>query len=483
MKLPVLTKTGQVIDAYGYSLCYHENEDFYIGFPDGHVKTICSTTHTDYSTWNELSRTLISPELELSSLPEEVVQLLLPGESLVKHVIDQSAGIIIYGGIALTNFKRAIVYGVYINPKVIERIRDVFLPVECGFCVLTADGVIREVAYTRDGSCKRSLERKNHIESWNDIIKVSCATSSHLLALKSDGTVLAEGYTDWNICKVNDWHNIIDVYCDHCTSYGLCEDGSTVSTGLIKENKSFHEVSMSKSYTSGLPHNISFEGMEHVLPIRFGTISWEENGRITLVHLDPAKVDNYETTLKIKRIIQSDEFDELFYIITDNGSTYEFYSHKGYGLHRVPELNNVIQSKKLIVLQENGQCWERMSTISGVQYLLVDNDVVDIGYGDEYFFRLYSDNHAEIEVYRNIRKYPQLHLAAIQAVYPTATHVIFLHKDGHVSFMGNNTKRCCNKLDKYTNVKKIIAEDDKTTLYLDDGRIVSIPPGKARDQA
>ena len=55
----------------------------------------------------------------------------------------------------------------------------------------------------------------------------------HLLTigLKSNGTVVAEGYDKEGACNVTNWSNIISVISDNGTSYGLKSDGTVLVTG------------------------------------------------------------------------------------------------------------------------------------------------------------------------------------------------------------------------------------------------------------
>lgn len=480
MKQSTKTKNGKIIEASGYNHIYRNDTDFYIGFPDGHAEAIQYSGKKPLPTWADVERTFIHPELELSSLPDTVVPLLAPGEKIIKHIIDRFDGQygmmknihIVYGGIILTNMNRAITYGEDRTEKVFEHVKDILYPRGCGLCVLYDNGTIREVEYVKQDIAHRSYDDIRIIESWTGITKIS-ASSYYFLALKDDGTVLSNNFSD----EVVSWHDVMDIYCGKTFSIGLCKDGSTVKTGHNLPDLSFREMIEDENKQVILdPSSVHFNTMDHVLPVFGGTIGWNDDGTIVHAHLQKSDPDMFTTNMKIKRIVQSDQFEDLFYVVDEKGNTYELLSYKYHEIRFIPELKNVIRSIRLLVLLEDGCVLERPYAFSGnPQYKLLYQNIIDIGYGDDYQYRHYEDQHVDIIVTRNSSKYPYSSLQNVKKVYPTPSHVIFLFHNGHVTYMGKNTNRCCKNLDQYVNIADIVAHDDTTVLTTSDGTTIRIP--------
>ncbi len=83
------------------------------------------------------------------------------------------------------------------------------------------------IALTKAGSLF-SYSATDDISAWEDIKEFS--VSSHILALKEDGTVLAMGSNNYNQCKVSDWENITHVFALPGVSYGIKEDKTVITT-------------------------------------------------------------------------------------------------------------------------------------------------------------------------------------------------------------------------------------------------------------
>ena len=71
------------------------------------------------------------------------------------------------------------------------------------------------------GQCK--------VSGWADMIAVA-ASERHTLGLRADGTVVATGDNSFKQCEVADWTNIIAIAADDIRSVGLRSDGTVLST-------------------------------------------------------------------------------------------------------------------------------------------------------------------------------------------------------------------------------------------------------------
>jgi alpha-tubulin suppressor-like RCC1 family protein len=55
--------------------------------------------------------------------------------------------------------------------------------------------------------------------------------SSHIVGLKTDGTVVAVGYEGWNACDTGDWYGIVAITAREKHTVGLKADGTVVAVG------------------------------------------------------------------------------------------------------------------------------------------------------------------------------------------------------------------------------------------------------------
>lgn len=88
------------------------------------------------------------------------------------------------------------------------------------------DGTVLQTKNNYDRAAVFSAE-----ELENVISVASGQGQQHILALKSDGTVIAKGDNISHQCDVEDWTDIIAVYAEDCVSIGLKSDGTVVHAG------------------------------------------------------------------------------------------------------------------------------------------------------------------------------------------------------------------------------------------------------------
>ena len=84
-----------------------------------------------------------------------------------------------------------------------------------------------------DGSivaCGNNENSQCNVGNWNDIIDI-VASSKHSIGLKADGTVVAIGNNDLEQCDVSEWENIICIEADGDNSYGIDCNGQLFVAG------------------------------------------------------------------------------------------------------------------------------------------------------------------------------------------------------------------------------------------------------------
>lgn len=102
-----------------------------------------------------------------------------------------------------------------------------YVQVECGCypMAVKADGTVKVFYW---GWSDANIDE---VSTWTDIKSVS-STWDHIVALKSDGTVVAAGSNAHSECDVEDWKDIVAVSAGMNFTLGLKSDGTVVAAGL-----------------------------------------------------------------------------------------------------------------------------------------------------------------------------------------------------------------------------------------------------------
>ena len=116
------------------------------------------------------------------------------------------------------------------------------------------------VAVTTDGKV-RIVGKKAHrytIGSWSNITGIS-VDSSHIVGVRADGTVVADGRNSEGQCNVSKWTNVIAVDTGRRFTIGLRADGTVIARGLNNnkqcETRSWRnivDISAGYEHTAGL---------------------------------------------------------------------------------------------------------------------------------------------------------------------------------------------------------------------------------------
>ena len=93
---------------------------------------------------------------------------------------------------------------------------------------LKSDGTVVATGRNGDGQCD--------VSDWKDIVAIS-AGDYHTVGLKSDGTVVATGDNDYGQCDVSGWRDIVAISARFDHTVGLKSNGTVVATGLNNEGQ------------------------------------------------------------------------------------------------------------------------------------------------------------------------------------------------------------------------------------------------------
>ena len=101
------------------------------------------------------------------------------------------------------------------------------------------------ICYGKLGDYKDAKEKC--FETWGRVTvreTISAGEYYHTVALKSDGTVVATGYTKYGACDVSDWTDIVAVATGNYHTVGLKSDGTVVATKYIEDEDEYVEKSL-----------------------------------------------------------------------------------------------------------------------------------------------------------------------------------------------------------------------------------------------
>lgn len=103
---------------------------------------------------------------------------------------------------------------------------------------LKSDGTVVMSRYKLKGI---NYDYSYDVSSWNDFIAISKSSTS-LLGLKRDGTVVATGNNESGQLEVSGWHDIVAIAAGDWISIGLKSDGTLVIAGKTEEGVAMPDI-------------------------------------------------------------------------------------------------------------------------------------------------------------------------------------------------------------------------------------------------
>ena len=195
---------------------------------------------------------------------------------------------------------------------------------ECKIVAVKSNGTVVATGKNKYGEC--------NVSEWTDIVSVS-TNVNHTVGLRSDGTVVATGSNDNNQCDVSEWKDIVKVVASIRATYGLTNNGTIISTEKKFENitnwKDVIDIKVSGSLIYGLTsygkilksgqENPKLEMYDNIVNINMnnlGLIATKVNGSIARLYVE--KMEEYSGTgyLDWKNVIYTN--NEIGIIGIDN---------------------------------------------------------------------------------------------------------------------------------------------------------------------
>ena len=125
----------------------------------------------------------------------------------------------------------------------------------------------REIAFKeQEAHKKRQQEEAKKVATlrprYNYASGLIASSSSHIVVVRPDGTVVATGSNDYGQCNVSKWRNVIAVHCDSFGTVGVTSAGTVYYAGRNSENQAqccrwrgIKAVGIASSCVVGLRHD------------------------------------------------------------------------------------------------------------------------------------------------------------------------------------------------------------------------------------
>lgn len=123
------------------------------------------------------------------------------------------------------------------------------------------------VAVTRS---KYKNDPRSLVANWNNI-KYLSAGFSHVVGVKTDGTVVACGENRFGQCNVSAWKNVVSAQAYQTSTVGVLNNGDVIYTGDAHSLKTFHDIRrMDDYYKIGIRN-------DGTLAVADSFFAWKEN--------------------------------------------------------------------------------------------------------------------------------------------------------------------------------------------------------------
>lgn len=293
----------------------------------------------------------------------------------------------------------------------------------------------------------------------SDMLKTTIsAGESHIIGLKTDGTVIAMGDNSYGQCNVEDWSDIISISAGECHTVGLKSDGTVVAVGNNDDSQCNVEdwtdivlISAVDNYTIGLKTDGTVVAVSSNDFSKYDVGEWSDIVEISAGynHIVALKSDGTVVAVGYNNYGQCDveEWTDIVGIYA--GSNYTI-GLKSDGTVVAVGYNNY------------GQCdveeWTDIVAISiGAFYtvgLKSAGTVVAVGYN--------YDDQCDVEDWTDI-----------VAISAGKRHTIGLKSDGTVVVTGSNTYGQCD-VEEWSDIVVILATDYCSIGLKSDGTVVAV---------
>lgn len=317
---------------------------------------------------------------------------------------------------------------------------------------LIACGATHAVALMENGRVLCTAEEGTYAAtaSWTDVVDICCGVD-FTVGLRRDGRILAVGGARSLRRKLSRWHDVIGVFSnfDGTHVYGITVEGRLLSTRALPASVRAWRDLVSVAATDGTVCGVTRHG--EFLPRQFGHVPsdvrdpWTENHHLAVAvgdHHTACLQQNGTLLGRGKNDFGQTEIDWWIPLFDDFDA---FVDARRINPAQVAARDRSYQ-QRFTEAQRYGYrlaCGERMTAC-----LAVDGRVnVTAPFG-------------------GVKHWEQ-----VRAIACGGSHILALHRDGHVSADGNNVQDCC-RVDGWTHIKDIWAGKYYSLGLTEDGHML-----------
>lgn len=236
------------------------------------------------------------------------------------------------------------------------------------------------VALRADGTvyvgCNKgyNTNRFEDAASWTDIVAIETG-QSHLVGLKSDGSVVATGENSNGQCDVVGWNNVSKIYVNGSTTIAIKKDGSVLATGTISNYADLRKYNNVKDIIKD--RNNTYEVL-----YADGTSSCTDYVRNEVTDKIEQKSLNeiIENAGINDKVIKIGKYYAQYYVLTDAGDLFNLQANN-YNKWKADKMEENIVYLALDQLNQgtyyavdnNGQIWCNESAFTSDDWILTTN--------------------------------------------------------------------------------------------------------------
>jgi hypothetical protein len=135
-------------------------------------------------------------------------------------------------------------------------------------------------------------------DDWQDIVSVTVG-DVNAGGIKSDGTVVATGYSGTGATDVKDWQDIAMIEFTLTSAYGLKKDGTIITSG----EKHLDKIAIFER--ENMPLIKSLRNIVHIDANTFTLIVVKKNGRVAVIGVDESYIEDTAEWRDIKEVTVS----------------------------------------------------------------------------------------------------------------------------------------------------------------------------------
>lgn len=489
IRLPVKTSSGEIVDISGYYEYCELNNDtdcgdkrfYYIHMPDNSIVSIGEGA-AQYSSWDEF----------LINNPRTVIDQEKAADAIKKKYHCNAQGKIVKDvrGNYLDEYGTAYnCTGYYrVSKHNYQNVKDLFEWYYCGakyVFALYSNGSINLINVMGAVDFFKNIEQNaKYFNELENISKVVSKDASSFAFLHFNGEVSFMDHTPEKLYKLAGWEDIVDITFCSGTLVGLTKQGRMLfhpKTIQVYEWETFDYIVKRKNsrgrFDRASLNAADFRNYPLVYHKGKTIYGFKRDGSMLEYNLSRSG-QYYRYPITLKRVIFSSSHG--MYFVSEDGRSYQRKWDS-----EVEELKGVYDLQTIV---RGGYCTERGEYFDKWTINRPEQEIAPTRTGirtihecEEYYAFLYENGDLEVFPEDPVRYHPSV-IQSIKKACFTDTHIVFLHEDGKVGYVGQSTGRSCTGLNKISDALDISAALYETVVTLKNGERVRFPKQSKRKQ-